>query len=450
MVKMKRMKNTIVTLLSVILLCGSSIPVNASPKYMDDSGISDVEGYHEQSQPLWNCYGDSYFYANESGGLTKVFTEDYSWRELGKMYVENYDSSFQLLSRYEIAAELPLFGTFFAGADYNYIVFGQANPDEDNNKEVIRVVKYSKNWERLGQASAYGAYTTVPFDFGSCRRAEYGGMLYIRTCHQMYRSKSDGLRHQANMMLAVRENDMTLTDHYWFVEFENKGYVSHSFDQYVIVDKEQNVVTLDLGDAYPRAVVLNRYWTDKAGSEELGATEWAYIQKISGEIGDNNTRTTIGGFAETDGGYVTAYSYNGGSGPKSLYLAYTEKENLSTRKIQLSAPGVSVSTMKLVPMGTSGGYVLWNDSSSGETVLYYAKYGADGSVGEFHAANAILYGGDPIYYNGKIVWMGYDRTNIVSGVQYDTVVNFYLLDDTGLQTITLPAEYPYQKPYFLF
>lgn len=403
---------------------------------------------YAEEQPFWNYSGKNYLYVNESGGLTRVLTDSVAWFTGNKIiYVENYDSSFQLQTRHEIAGELDSFGCFFAGAEYNYMVFGQKNPNEDDNTEVIRVVKYSKNWERLGQASIYGANTTIPFDFGACRCAESGGMLYVRTCHQMYKS-SDGKNHQANMMLAIRESDMTLTDKYCGVTYANTGYVSHSFDQYVITDQEGNIVTLDLGDAYPRAVVLNRY-NGKAGSEKLGGTSRAIIQNISGRIGDNRTGTNIGGFAETDSGYVTAYAYNGGSGPQAVYLAYTSKSDLSTRVVQLSAPAGSVSTLRLVPSGTSGGYILWNNKTEAGNVLYYAAYGADGSVGEFHAAMADLTS-NPIFYNGKVVWTDCSRTNIKSGDDYDIIMSFYLLDDTGVETITVPAMYPFTMPYFLY
>lgn len=76
------------------------------------------------------------------------------------------------------------------------------------------MVKYDKNWKRLGAASLKGANTVIPFDAGSLRCDEYGGYLYIRTCHEMYTS-DDGLNHQANMTLAVRQSDMTITDSFY-------------------------------------------------------------------------------------------------------------------------------------------------------------------------------------------------------------------------------------------
>ncbi len=407
---------------------------------------------YAEEQPFWNysTSGYTYLYQNENGGLTRVIVPISHQNE--KIYIEDYDASLKLQTKREIAGELSLFGCFFSGAQYNYMVFGQANPNEDDNAEVVRVVKYSKNWERLGHASVYGANTKTPFKSGSCSCAEAEGMLYIRTCHEMYKT-SDNVNHQANMTLAVRESDMAVTYRGTRIATPSSGYVSHSFDQYVITDHEGNVVCLDLGDAYPRAVVLTRY-NDKVGSEEAMGSNVSNvnIQEISGKVGDNYTGVGIGGFAETVGGYVTAYAYNGANrnAAYSVYLAYTDKSSLNTRVVKI-AESTPVSSVKLVPTGITGGYIFWIDDASKR--VYYTSYAADGSIGEVHSANI---GVDdvgvmttkPIYYNGYVIWSEGIRTNIKSSSEYDIAVNFYLLNDGGVNTVTLPATYPYTRPIF--
>lgn len=396
---------------------------------------------HAQEQPFWTYAETSDTYLNVIGGVSRV-CYDRANKDDPYIHVEDYDSDFVLQARHEIPKEMPLYGCFFEGADYYYLIFGQNNPNEDNNTEVIRVVKYTKNWERVSHASLFGANTTKPFHFGKCRCAEAGGMLYIRTCHEMYKSR-DGLNHQANMMLAVRESDMVVTDVNAGVSYLETGYVSHSFDQYVITDQQGNIVALDLGDAYPRAVVLTRY-DGKAGSEKLGYVSSATIHKINGKIGDNNTGVTIGGLAETDTGYVTLYNSNNNNSQNiySLYLAYTNKSDLSTTTIQLSAPEANTAAPTLIPTGTSGGYIMWFDS--GAQTVYYTSYFADGSIGEFHAApfRASVYS-EHIYYNGKLVLIKCD--NDWSGEAY-TYVNKRVciyqlnLDTAEVETKVIPIE----------
>ena len=118
----------------------------------------------------WNIY-------EADGDITVVRPE--------QIIVETYNSDFQLLESRTMALELPLWGGFYAGADYNFLVFGQENPSENDNTEVIRVVKYDKEWNRLGQASLRGANTTAPFEAGALRMDEYEGYLYVRTCQSI-------------------------------------------------------------------------------------------------------------------------------------------------------------------------------------------------------------------------------------------------------------------------
>ena len=220
------------------------------------------------------------------------------------------------------------FGGFYAGQTANYLIFGQDNPVESDQVEVIRVVQYSKDWVRQGQASLYGANTTVPFRAGSLRCDEYNGYLYIRTSHEMYTSANDGLNHQANLTFCVRQRDMEITEAFYTVLNSAYGYVSHSFNQFILVDEEGRLVALDHGDAYPRSAVLLRY-DRAAGSDTFtGRTSQVTVRAFAGAVGQNQTGAALGGLAETASGYVTAFCDNGtgsGSAGRTVYLSYTPR-----------------------------------------------------------------------------------------------------------------------------
>ena len=252
--------------------------------------VSNNLGRQVYAYGRWANTVKSYLYENERGGLTRVEYIN------GQIVVEDYDSSFRFQSGRTVPMELSIWGGFFAGETHNFLVFGQKNTEEDNNKEVIRVVKYSKDWQRMEQASLRGANTTVPFDAGSLRFAEYDGELYIRTSHEMYTSR-DGLNHQANLTMAVRESDMKLLDSYYAVMNSGVGYVSHSFNQFVIVDQQKRIVTLDHGDAYPRSAVLMVYNTRAGQGKFSGSVSSATIQSFPGAIGANTTGASLGGLA---------------------------------------------------------------------------------------------------------------------------------------------------------
>jgi hypothetical protein len=89
-----------------------------------------------------------------------------------RVVVEAYSADFQFISGFSAELELPLFGGFYSGETHNFLVFGQENDAEDDSVEVYRVVCYTKDWQRVGSDSLYGANTTIPFRAGSLRFAE--------------------------------------------------------------------------------------------------------------------------------------------------------------------------------------------------------------------------------------------------------------------------------------
>lgn len=378
------------------------VPSNLTPAV---SFNKDAQNYRWYNNYNWNWADTvkSYLYENQIGGVTRVEYIN------GEIVVEDYDNSYYLRSTRTIPMELSIWGGFYAGKDYNFVIFGQENASQDNGKEVVRVVKYSKDWKRLGQASLRGANTTVPFDAGAVRCAEYGDYLYIRTCHEMYASSRDGKNHQANMTLAVRQSDMALTDSYHIVMNSSVGYVSHSFNQFVLVDQNKNIVTLDHGDAYPRSIVLMRYKGAKGGGDKFsGGVDNSTLLAFPGQTGDNYTGASVGGFAETANGYVTALNYDGGNrGAREIYIGYTSKNGLNSTVTPLTA-SAGMQTPVLVPTGLDGGYLMWTDAAG---TFYYTRYADGGTIGALATANAALSDCQPILHNGEVVW--YVTTNSV-------------------------------------
>ena len=382
---------------------------------------------NRQDYSLWASTVKSYLYENQQGGLTRVEYID------GKIVVEDYDSAFTFQSSRTFSMELPIWGGFFAGSDYNFFIFGQDNEKENDNTEVFRIVKYSKDWQRLGQASLNGANTIHPFDAGSLRCDEYGGYLYIRTCHEMYASAKDGLNHQANVMIAVRQSNMTVSDAYYNVMNSDYGYVSHSFNQFILVDEDGRIMTLDHGDAYPRGVVWMGYYADAATGKFSGDpySKWCFssvLQEFAGRTGDNATGASVGGLAETADCYVMAYNYDGqgGGGDRSVYFQMALKANGEGKQYQITNDsGTAGTTPVLAPTGLDGGYMLWNSKSGGTVgdTLHYLAYTADGVPQETQTAVGNLSDCQPIYYRGQAVWYVTD----------DSAPVFYTLDASGVK-----------------
>ena len=322
-----------------------------------------------------------------------------------------------------ITLELPLFGAFYEMDGFYYLLTGQENFTESDNREVIRLTKYDSNWKRMGSCSLYGANTYVPFEAGSariCSDISQSGSgtkhwLLIRTCHLMY--TSEGANHQANLTFQVDADEMKITDSFTDVYKVAKGYVSHSFNQFVQVENHK-LTAVDHGDAYPRSVVLINYTKDltdgtflktflktgaKPGYSKCESTD---LITFPGKTGDNATGTALGGFEISDKAYIVAGNRSAdietSDGTRNVFLAVKEK---STGKVTIKTitgyKGKTVSNPHLVRLATDSFLLLW----SMDNVVHYVKLDASGNtVGKEYTMPGNLSECKPVVSGGKITW----------------------------------------------
>lgn len=257
----------------------------------------------ESSINRWANIISSYIYDNGDNTFNVI---DYNYKSIT---VSTYDSNtYKLIDTKSIPFELEKFGGFYSGEKYNYIVFGQNNNEEYNNKEVIRIVKYDKNFNRIAQTSVSDCYTTEPFNAGTLRMCENDNKLFIHTSRTRYLT-DDGLHHQSQLTIILDTDKMTVEN---FLGDFQENHVSHSFNQFVIHDGD-NFVLLDHGDAYPRSIVLNKYEginPEKWLSEYYGRQVLKYtatdLFEIPGAVGANYTGVTVGGFEFSNDNYLVA------------------------------------------------------------------------------------------------------------------------------------------------
>lgn len=138
-------------------------------------------------------------------------------------------------------------------------MFGQNNHESDNTKEVVRVVKYDDDWNKLGQCSITSKNVYEPFAKGPLRMTENDGILYIHTSRYIYwdaAAEPEEIHHEVNLTYAVDEDSMEC------VMNEAPGdWVSHSFAQFILSDGE-SVYRLDLEMRIPVLLIWqNRLFT---------------------------------------------------------------------------------------------------------------------------------------------------------------------------------------------
>ena len=428
--------------------------------------LADWVTYSTTSTPSNNRWSNNY--PTRATAVTSTLTllssgylERVEWIS-NHLIVEEYTQSYAFVSSKEILADnfIPsdlaagqsvIWGGFFSGASFNYVVTGQENPSEDDNLTVIRVSQYTKDWEYVSNYELKGANTTIPFRSGAVRMTELGGNLYIRTCHVMYTNLNDGLNHQSNLTLVLDQATMAFVDGHWGVLNISQspyGYVSHSFNQF-IGTLNGKVYGVDHGDAYERAVSLKSLNT-------IGVSSYTLLYPFTGTIGANETYASVGGF-ETSSAQNTllvvgnsadqTILYNfppAGQHERNVWLTVTSASNLATTNtIPITSYADTgdtwASTPQLVKINEDKFLIIWGVGTSdrtssstapsrslGNTINYVFVDGNGNLLGDpVYSAAAVLSDCKPIVVDGSVVWYATGNSN--NGT---TAPVFYSIDTT--------------------
>ena len=360
----------------------ASCTVTVTPMDNDTKGSATIlsgratDNASDNHYNTWSSVTNSYLVQNSDGTLTRL--ENTS----SGIVVENYSADGKkLISQRTISKELNLFGGFYSGKDYNYLVFGQNNTSESDNKEVVRVVKYTKSWSKVNSCSISGVNTTKPFSAGSLRMEEAGGKLYVYTCHEMY-ADSDGINHQANMLFTIDESSMSLTDSMYDVSNLTDGYVSHSFNQFIKADEsgkyiyrvdhsESSNYTMNGSYLSVNGITLTKYKADGKSTAVSVSIPVKFDMNKS-----NYTGASIGGFELGSGNCLIAYAKDVSSSCKTrnVYISVTDELFNGTQNIALTNYGtsskVTCRTPQLIKINDNLFLVMWEEynSSTGKTV----------------------------------------------------------------------------------
>ena len=391
------MKKFGVTML--ILICMLSLGLTALASDCD-TFIGSNQSTNNYSR--WASPVESYLHVCEDGKLMKV---QYLPND-GLILAEYYSSDYKRLSIKTISPELPIFGGFYAVGNNYFVLTGQNNPSQSASVTCFAVTKYDSNWNKISTAELKDCNTTVPFNAGSARFTHSGNYLAVRTSHEMYKA-DDGYNHQANVTMLVDMNSMKITDSVHRVAAVNYGYVSHSFNQFVKADNDK-IVAVDHGDAYPRSVVLVKYRqsisTGKAVTPSKQCTSLDMFN-ISGEIGDNTTGCSVGGFEITSTGYLVALNsivQGGNSDVRNIYLCYVDKDGTAAASVRLTNySDKSVSTPQLVKIDEENFIILWSYNGR----VQYCRVDNKGkATSEIFTIDGYLSDCQPVIHSGKIIW----------------------------------------------
>jgi len=213
-----------------------------------------------------------------------------------------YDHSGNLIFTREVHFELPLFGAFFSGANYNFAVFGQSNIEESPSVEVFRIVRYDRQWNRIDDLRLFGGVygqfgehgygnVTRPFAFGTPRFAEYRDLLVLQTPRVGYQGRympdGTGAAHQSSLFIFVHTPTMS------FYPQARLPWASHAYNQFPLFDNGQPVFLNHVCE-FPRGISIWR-------GREL---EYRYYY-----LRPNGTRYMLGNYNWSELNYIYTWHY---------------------------------------------------------------------------------------------------------------------------------------------
>ncbi|MEE0867716.1 MAG: hypothetical protein UIL37_05365 [Clostridia bacterium] len=307
--------------------------------------------------------------------------------------IERYDAALSRVDSFAIRYELPIFGGLYCGKDYNYIAFGQENMEQDNSREVIKIVIYDKNFVKISEVPIYNCKTTVPFDASGCSITENDRYLVLHTSRSQYKNDA-GEYPQTQLTVIVDKTTWEIVNSLGMFQ---PNHTSHALNGLAFAGSD-SLITADLSDAAPmRGVILREL--DFYGN----VNKTKCIFNVGGNLAANCTGVMTGGLENTSEGYLTVLSavdpllpsgYNslGIEGVpyenRNVYAVFTDKETWEHEIIQLatySGRGVTASVPKLVKISDDKFVVMWTTISNYEFPvqsggLFYAVLDARGQM----------------------------------------------------------------------
>lgn len=298
--------------------------------------------------------------------------------------------------------ELPIFGGVYSGANYNYIIFGQNNTEHNNTKEVIRVVKYNKAWQRVGVISVANCDTAVPFTGSNSDFVEYGNLLYIRCGHTAYNNN------QGSLTVCVRTDNNTVVGVSSLSNSVGAEYIAVSNG--IVYTAEQSLVN-------PSALVVSRY-NNPAGATtfKAGVTYTCSLGKI-GALTSYVPQYTVGGM-EASSQYVltvgNSQPMDGTSANNNIVVVAVPKNSFNQKSVSISyltgygyGSPLTVETPYLVKINDNLFAILWEERNGySDTCKVYYTYinGMGQRLTDKASIDGCLSDCQPIVYGGNIVW----------------------------------------------
>lgn len=290
-----------------------------------------------------------YSFQNKAGNLEVAWQD----QDNKKVYLSRFDANLQ--KPQQITLPTPPNTELLAVTNdnednYYYAVYKKKTTDAGN--DILTMCKADKNGKQLAQQVQSSAQKDLDlWDIGS-----YAGVLaYSKGKVAMFMARrmnksSDGLNHQGGIGALFDASNMQI--------LRNYGQTSgHSFDNFLMVNKNGEFIGMDLGDNYPRGINMHKFdenstyiqhklvYTFKTyhGTTPKSPAGQAYpkYDEISTPqqvfykwSNDNGTYTELGGIVEVNDGYLVIFAGEPDATGKSINNARaTAYETIDARNL---------------------------------------------------------------------------------------------------------------------
>ena len=321
----------------------------------------------------------SYLNETDSGQLERI---EYIGDSL---LVECYSKNGTVpISSKKLTPEFSIFGGCYCGSTNNYVVSGKANSGNGTG-EILCVEKYSKEWKKLDSVIVSSSDTKIPFDASSCRIAEKDNYLFIHTGQELQ------IGHQSNMTFKIDTDKMELLESMTFIStfstltnFQQEGFVSHSFNQFV---KEDNgyIYRVDHGEGAMHGIGISKCSADGSIKEVSTLISYPFH---SGST--NATGASVGGFELSTNNIIIAansidqsldsYPY----GQRNILLSIATKNLKNPKTVWLTNysenSGVTVRTPQIIKYGSELFLIMWEETSSNTKVTKAVSVDGNGNT----------------------------------------------------------------------
>lgn len=385
---------------------------------------------------------------------------------------QKYDDDFNLQSSTLISNDyiypngavannfMTFLGGIYEGADYNFVVAGQNNLNEDDTLCTLRVAKFSKDWSFISacdisnqdDVEIYYVFTAGGFDV-----AEKDGNLWISMARTGYGSGMDDIHHQGKMNLIVRISDMKLLG--------SAADFFHSFSQYLTVCNDQ-VYQCEMSEG-TRKILVERLEEDNytggwnynwaAGAEDVTSVLDCWTSDAYG-MWSYPLYAETDGFSSSDthGRLLSAYStmdqealqQNGGDAQSLSYsynywVASTTTDLGETTRTQLTnLSDSSLGYCHMVKINDNKFVLLWEiDKDNSTTVQYVCVDAYANRLTDTVTVDAELSTTQPISDGkGNVVWS--IKKNVEVNGKYPGRPVFYTLN---VDNSTIAKRGPYAQ-----